>query len=158
MKNLKVLMIIAALFVNAGIVSSVYAEEAKTAADQKEIVELQPKDFKPAFTRDTVIKLNKIVRRSHALISRYDAIIRDARTAVESNDKPAAQKQVAGIKELAQKSTLVLDDMMEAVKELKASGEEYNAAILAGMLDFVEDVEREMNAEQTKLEKVLGAA
>lgn len=157
MKNIHVLMVLIAFFVNAGMMSSAYADAVQKTEAGKEIVELQPRDFKPAFTRDTVIKLNEIVRRSHAVISQYDEIVKGIRASVKAAS-PEAKGKVSQIGALAKESKVALSDMMDAVKVLKASGEEYNSAILAGMIDFVQDVEREVSAQQVTLEKILSAA
>jgi len=64
-----------------------------------------------------------------------------------------AQEEIAQIDALSKRSQLALDDMTSAVKTLKASGEFYNATILAGMVTFVEDVEREVSAKSAMLMK-----
>ena len=48
---------------------------ADNTNNKQQFVELLPKDFRPAFTKETVIKLNAIVRRSYDVINEYDAII-----------------------------------------------------------------------------------
>lgn len=138
---------------------SVIAEEASNTVARKQIVELLPQDFKPAFTRETVIKLNAIVHRSFDAINEYDSNVRSFRQAVEESTKTdaseeakeMAQKKLVQLDALMAKSKAALTDMMAAKTELENSDEEYNKAILAGMVDFVEDVEREITAQSTKL-------
>jgi len=165
MKNIQIFMTVWLAFsLNVSVATMAFAEQAKS---KQKIVELLPEDFKPAFTRETVIKLNAIVRRSYDVIDEYDAIIDDVRGAVEQavstemaeQETPEeAEQKIAQITTLAERSKHALSDMMAAVKKLKASDEEYNTAILAGMIDFVEDVEREISAEGVKLEEMLEAA
>ncbi len=141
---------------------SAIAEEADTVA-RKKIVELLPEDFQPAFTKETVVKLNAIVRRSFDAINEYDDNIKKIRTVVSESAKSGASKEsmemaqqkLAHVKVLNEKSKAALKDMMAAATELRNSDEIYNKAILAGMIDFVEDVEREISAQQNKLEKML---
>ncbi len=163
MKNIRISMVVLIFFCTSiGITNMVFASDE---ANAERIVKLLPADFKPAFTRDTVIKLNAIVSRSFDAINEYDAIIKGVRNAVAKattagmsvGAKPDAEEKVAQINRLYDQAKLALVDMMAAVKELKNSGEEYNKAILAGMIDFVEDVEREVSVQRVKLEKMLAA-
>lgn len=141
----------------------VNAEETNTS--QIEIIEQLPEDFKPAFTRDTVIKLNAIVRRSFDVFNEYDAIIDDIHTSVTQAVKPnasdktkqQAQEHLTLMNALKIRSKDALEDMTIAATELRNSDEVYNSAILAGMIDFVEDIERVMSTESTKLEKMMHA-
>lgn len=157
MKFIKLLILV---LVTTGFTAhSVIAEEASNTVARKQIVELLPQDFKPAFTRETVIKLNAIVHRSFDAINEYDSNIRDFRKAVEEGTKSDAseevmemtKKKLAHLNTLMAKSKSALADMMAAKTELENSDEEYNKAILAGMVDFVEDVEREISAQNIKL-------
>ena len=149
-------------FAVLGSQSPVLAAETTDSA----VVELQPQNFKPAFTRDTVIKLNAIVRRSLNTINTYDSVIKNIRTQVEqASDSEAtpqlkqhASHQVAELMQLQQHAEHALADMRAAVKQLKASGEYYNKTLLAGMIDFVEDVEREISAQRQYLARKLAAS
>ena len=140
-----------------------YADEPNTT--QVEIIEQLPEDFKPAFTRDTVIKLNAIVRRSFDLFNEYDAIIDDIHTSVAQAAKPnasdktkqQAQEHLTLMNALKIRSKDALEDMTTAATELRNSDEVFNSAILAGMIDFVEDIERVMSTEHAKLEKMMHA-
>lgn len=117
------------------------------------IVELLPEDFKPAFTRDTVIKLNAIVKRSYAVIREYDELTKALEKQKPSTSKTLSAEQLKALVQhkltvtdsLEKRSKAALADMIQAAKLLKASDEHYNAAVLAGMMTFVKDVEREVS-------------
>ena len=47
-----------------------------------QIVEILPTDFKPAFTRHTVIKLNAIVEESYAAILEFDRFKKDLESTI----------------------------------------------------------------------------
>lgn len=150
--------------VNGSMISLAFAEEASGGVT-REFVELFPEDLQPAFTQSTVLKLNAIVRRSLDAISEYDEIIQDVRIAVEKavssqaipGLKERAQEKVAMISVLDESAKSALKDMQAAATELRNSDEVYNSALLYGMMDFVEDVEREISAEHDKLENMLQA-
>lgn len=127
---------------------------AEKSVDQKgqQVVELAPEDFKPSFTKSTVIKLNAIVSRSLDVINEYDSIIGEMK---QSSDPKSIENQIRRVDQLSEQSTLILTDMLAAEKELKASDEVYNSAILAGMKDFVSDVEREVTERSAKLAQSL---
>ncbi|GAB2188809.1 hypothetical protein MAH1_04160 [Sessilibacter sp. MAH1] len=152
-------LFILALVASTFIGNTVSAEELQSTVAKKEIVELLPEDFKPAFTRETVIKLNAIVKRSFDAINDYDDSIREVRAVVADAMKPdatddakqIAMKKISHINDLMQASKSALMDMKAAEVELRNSGEEYNSAILAGMIDFVEDVAREISAQEKNL-------
>lgn len=139
------------------------ADTAKEKQDRQQFVELLPKDFKPAFTRETVIKLNAIVRRSYDAINEYDAVIEKTYTKImqasesESNQQYGddTRQQLSTIQKLADRSSLALSDMTSAVDVLRKSGEEHNEAILAGMIDFVQDVNREINKKNKEMHKLI---
>ncbi|MCY7294899.1 hypothetical protein [Alteromonas sp. a30] len=170
MKKVNLLTLIFTLFAGLLINTVAFAYEKQTSPEkaqkeqlsQQELVELYPTDFKPAFTRDTVIKLNAIVHRSYDVINTYDAIIADVKRSIkhtESNNKltPEAKAQLTRITKLADESKKILADMKVAIDELNASKEDYNPAILAGMLDFVQDVEREIAKQEKKMAAMLNS-
>jgi len=145
MKKIQIVIISALMFcVSVGSTMHVFAE--RVAIEKPKAIELLPKDFQPAFTREVVTKLNAIVRRSYNSINEYDVISQQV-----GNAKELSQQQLAKISELAEESQSALRDMMATVKKLEASGERYNAAILAGMIDFVKSVEKEITARQSRL-------
>lgn len=165
---MKFLQLLTLCFVFCGQAAVSNAEPASAQKDtnsiaRQQIVELLPEDFRPAFTRETVIKLNAIVRRSFDAINEYDNEIKDIRNSVAeaansgatTASKMAAKAKMSTITSLEQRSKAALTDMKAAEKELRASDEHYNAAILAGMIDFVEDVEREISAQTSKLQNQL---
>ena len=117
----------------------------------QEIVEIRPEDFRPAFTRNTVIKLNAIVEKSYAVIREFDALSRqlnhsatNRETQTDSLFDVLTEPQMSEVSSLDLRAEAALLDMNEAVKTLKASEEEYNAAVLAGMLTFVKSVATEV--------------
>lgn len=152
------LLLVTTLFGNL----TVIAEESVNSVARKQIVELLPQDFKPAFTRETVIKLNAIVHRSFDAINEYDSSVKNIREAVIESSQPEAsevtkemaQKKLNQLDSLMKKSKAALSDMMTAKAELENSNEEYNKAILAGMVDFVEDVEREISTQNMKMQSL----
>ncbi|GAB2191641.1 hypothetical protein MAH1_32490 [Sessilibacter sp. MAH1] len=164
---MKFLRLFILFFVAAGFTAqSVIAEQTVSTVERKQIVELLPEDFKPAFTKETVIKLNAIVHRSFEAINDYDESVKAARGALIDAAKPdaseetkaMAMKKLAHISELNKQSKAALSDMKAAETELRNSDEEYNSAILAGMVDFVEDVEREISSQYTKLQAMMPEA
>lgn len=166
MRLLRLFTLLGMVFaVSSSMMSIAFAEESSGGVT-KEFVELFPEDLQPAFTQSTVLKLNAIVQRSLDAITEYDEIIEDVRIAVE---KAVSLKEVPGLKEIAQEKVAMvsaldesaksaLKDMQAAATELRNSDEVYNSALLYGMVDFVEDVEREIAAQHNKLEKMLEAA
>ena len=129
------------------------------APPPREFAEISADQFSPAFTRDTVIKLNGIVRRSLDTIRAFDSEINAIRTAINAslvddasedtqNSAKTALQKVAAWRDAAQAAQ---KDMNAAVDELKASGETYNVTLLAGMVDFVDDVAAELTAEAESL-------
>lgn len=145
MKKIQIVVISALMFcVSVGSTTFAFAERA--AIEKPKAIELFPEDFKPAFTREVVTKLNAIVRRSYNSINEYDTNSQQI-----DNAKELSEQQLAKINKLAENSQSALRDMIAAVKELEASGEHYNAAILAGMMDFVTGVEKEITAQQSRL-------
>jgi hypothetical protein len=139
------------------------AAPARIAAPQSAV--LASDQAKPPFSRETVIRLNEIVSRSLAAIRAYDGAIGDIRAAADAagaEDADAAVKKraaegLAQVEALYADAAAALSDMRAAVDDLKTGGEDYNDAILAGMVDFVEDVERELGAEKQRLEAQIGA-
>jgi uncharacterized membrane protein len=133
---------------------------------QQQFVELLPKDFKPAFSRETVIKLNAIVRRSYDVINEYDAIIertynnvmQASKSELNQQHQADTKQQILVIRNLEHRSNLALSDMMSAVEILKKSGEEHNKAILAGMVNFVKDVNKEVSKKNAEINQLLNDA
>lgn len=152
-------LLLAILLIN----TSVYAETEIKAKNDQEIVELQPKDFKPAFTEKTVLKLNAIVRKSLEVIREYTKDIKNIRATVDQatqasatdESKRIAQENVAILGKLSKRSMDALAEMTEAATELRNSDELFNPTLLHGMVDFVEDVEREITSEHNELSSLL---
>ena len=134
----------------------VYAEDTTAKSPEVQTVELSRDDFHPAFTKATVIKLNAIVSRSLDVINEYDSIMAEVKKINQSAvTEQNLASQIGDINELSDKSALILSDMLEAEKELKASDEIFNKSILAGMKKFVVDVEREVTTQSLQLSQTL---
>ena len=131
-----------------------HAEEVRQS-QEAHVTELTAENFHPAFTKSTVIKLNAIVSRSLDVINEYDSIIGSAKSNSSEMTEQDTAVQFERLRELSVLSKLILADMLVAEKELKASDEVYNSAILAGMKDFVSDVEREVSAQSDKFTQLL---
>lgn len=141
-------MLLASTTVNDAPIKNQQVDMASPLPSNHEIVEILPEDFQPAFTRDTVIKLNAIVKRSYAVIEAFDTFRSELNNA-EQRSKGMVKtvltdNQTLAINALELHSHFALNDMQEAVKELKISNEHYNVAVLAGMVMFVEAVDREV--------------
>ena len=132
----------------------IHAKEARQS-QEAHVTELTAENFHPAFTKSTVIKLNAIVSRSLDVINEYDSIIGSAKSNSSEMTEQDTAVQFERLRELSVLSKLILADMLVAEKELKASDEVYNSAILAGMKDFVSDVEREVSAQSDKFTQLL---
>jgi hypothetical protein len=136
---------------------------ADNTNNKQQFVELLPKDFRPAFTKETVIKLNAIVRRSYDVINEYDAIIEQtynsamqaSKVKTNTQYQTDAQQKLSKVKQLQQRSGLALSDMMSAVEVLRKSGEEHNKAVLAGMINFVKDVDQEISRKNAEIDTLL---
>lgn len=110
-----------------------------------------PENYSPAFERDTVIGLNEIVRRSLTVIEEYDAMKRSISRATEAAPAPSVDEQRALLEDMDARAAQALEDITADAARLEASDEVYNAAILAGMVDFVTDVDREVSAALSEL-------
>ena len=127
-------------------------DQSATRQHSGGIQEILPDDFRPAFTRDTVIKLNGIVERSYLVISELDQLRGELRgsslsdaSAMARSGRNLNDRQSARIASLHQRSRAALKDMNAAVDQLQAGEEYYNSAVLAGMVMFVNDVEQEVS-------------
>ena len=129
--------------------------ESTAANEAASIVEILPEDFKPAFTRDTVIRLNAIVQRSYTVIAEFDELtkplppssVENGQRDIMTGRHPQEEQWVANDR-LQLRSKAARADMTSAVDALKAGNEYYNAAVLAGMSRFVRDVEQEISRFQ----------
>jgi hypothetical protein len=89
------------------------------------------------FKRETVLELNAIVARSLAAIQAYDL----ARRKPLDGDVSAA----LGVYErLSVEARQARADIAASGKRIRESGEEHNRAILAAMVRFVDDVDKEI--------------
>lgn len=71
---------------------------------------------------------------------------RSIRRATEDAPAPTLEAQRALLEDMDARAAVALTDIAAAAARLEASDEVYNAAILAGMVDFVTDVDREISA------------
>lgn len=101
------------------------------------------------FTKERVIMLNAIVRKSLDIINEYD----DVRRAFEKTDNASSADFQSKLKEFSKKALAVRNEMDEAKKDLVSSGEKYNEAIFAGMVKFVVDVDNELRNKIETMEK-----
>jgi PBP1b-binding outer membrane lipoprotein LpoB len=139
---------ISILFITLFLGISGCSNQTEPMQTNKQVVEQTPSDFKPAFTKETVIKLNAIVSLQLEVINEYDAIIAmDKKASMTAEKKHKLMQSNSKIIELSTRSKINLNKMMAAEKQLKESGEEYNKATFAGMMDFMKDVEREISAK-----------
>ena len=114
------------------------------SADEPEFVEQKLEDLTSSFTKETVLALNAIVSRSLSAIERFDEARRDF-----NNDSDDAQRVeiLATYTELSNTTRQARKDMDAAAKRLRNSGEHYNEAIFAAMVEFVNKVDNEIHAE-----------
>lgn len=105
------------------------------------IKEILPSDIKPTFTKETVTKLNAIVRRSLTTIDAYDELRREVKGDPSKGDLQSTKDELAEMDTTA-KAALV--DIEAEVERLEGSDEVYNEVVLAGMVRFVKDVEAEI--------------
>ena len=143
-------VLIFSLAVGTGTVAISSEDNAHEHTFAHQLVEIQPSDFKPAFTRDTVIKLNSIVERAYSAIGEFDELKNNLKSSSEvfgpgvNASQMLSEDQLASIRSLKSRSSIVLSDMNVALEVLKVSGEHYNPAVLAGMVIFVKTVEEEI--------------
>lgn len=161
MKALKYIFISTTVITSAFLMSSCTNNSA-SSQEKTEIVELQPSNFKPIFTRDTVIKLNKIVSRQLEVIDEYDSMIKNLRQAVVTKRKNSNKEedsfiysQMNTLTDLNERSKINLADIREAEKVLIESKEHYNKTTFEGMKSFVKQVEKEISNEKISLEKLI---
>ena len=129
-------------------------EGSRGAIDGREFSAIEIDAMRPAFEKDTVIKLNAIVRRSLDTANAYTAEIRAIRAAVaadadgaDAETKAAAQDGLEKLDAWYAEALSAQHDMNGAVAELEESGEDYSEEILAGMVQYVNDVERLLREE-----------
>jgi hypothetical protein len=142
------------------------ASAAPSGGARPAFVELGPDELASPFSTDTVLKLNAIVQRSLETIQAYDKEFRAIRAAIGKAaagdavqaDRAAAQAALARLEELSAAAASAHTDMNDAVEQLKGSGEKYNDALLAGMVDFVAKVDAEINQEKIDQTAALATA
>ncbi|MEL7129459.1 MAG: hypothetical protein AAGK23_07915 [Pseudomonadota bacterium] len=112
------------------------------------LTEVKPSDISPNFEKDTVIGLNAIVRRSLDVVEAYDAL------SLPGGDAsiPLEADQFSALEDMQARAKAAVVDINAEARRLSTSGEVHNAAILAGMVEFVTDVESEISASLARAE------
>ena len=131
------------------------ASQGSTSGDPSpRFVEQGLEQLGSPFTRDTVLRLNAIVARSLSAIEQFD------RARMESGSNGGAERSASlrTYAELSRQAEQARIDMAAAGRQLRASGEAYNEAILAAMIRFVEDVDEEIGEEVGVLQGTPGAS
>lgn len=126
----------------------------------REVTEVTMDEIKPAFTEETVLELNAIVRRSLKAAGEYSRSVKPVRAAVsasQSAEASAAQREAAAVgldklRRLHDRAIAARKDMDAAAEELMSSGESYSEELLAGMVKYVHDVEVSLAKEIASLE------
>ncbi len=108
-------------------------------------------DLSSPFTRETVLVLNAIVSRSLSAIEAFDKARREPDCSDRLDNRATRLAKYEDLSEQAHQARI---DLVAAGKRLRESGEYYNEAIFAGMLDFVKSVDVEIRQEINKLQDV----
>ncbi|MEL7489525.1 MAG: hypothetical protein AAGJ73_02310 [Pseudomonadota bacterium] len=132
----------------------------------REVAEVTLDEIKPAFTTETVTKLNAIVKRSLTVSTEYSRTVKSIRRAVAAAaetdatavEKDAAQEGIDQLRAWHETAVAAKADMDEAAATLEASDESYSEELLAGMVKYVTDVEKSISAEISTLTEKLNAA
>ena len=122
-----------------------------------EFIELEADDVDAPFTRERVLQLNAIVQRSLDLINEFDAQLPEISQTVLEGSTDEATAAIGKLEDMSVRSAGIVADMAEAETDLIASGEKYNDAILAGMIGFIDDVDKELKDEISTLQEQLAA-
>ncbi len=132
----------------------------------REVAEVTLDEIKPAFTTETVTKLNAIVKRSLTVSTEYSRTVKSIRRAVAAAaekdataiEKDAAQEGIDQLRAWHETAVAAKADMDEAAATLEASDESYSEELLAGMVKYVTDVEKSIGTEISTLTEKLNAA
>ena len=116
--------------------------------DKPKFVEQKLEDLTSPFTKETVLALNAIVSRSLSAIESFDKARRELEN---DNDEIQRVEMLATYTKLSQSTRQARGDMATAAERLRSSGENYNKAIFAAMVQFVNNVDEEIHAEIGKL-------
>ena len=122
-----------------------------------EFVELGEDEVDAPFTRERVIQLNAIVRRSLVLVEEFDDQVPAIRTSVADGTDAEAEAAMAKLQAMSERSKAVIADITAAEKDILSTGEKYNDAILAGMVGFIDDVDKELDEEIEQLSAKMAA-
>lgn len=139
---------------------------ARGASEGRAFTAIEIDAMRPAFAKETVIKLNAIVRRSLDTANEFTRAARAIRASVDAAVEENAEEETIAkarqgidrIENWHQRALSAQADMNAAVGDLKNSDEIYNEEILAGMLKYVNDVERMLREESQALSGRLEAA
>ena len=128
-------------------------EAAKTvlpsqSEDEPKFAEQKLEDLTSPFTKETVLTLNAIVSRSLTAIETFD----ETRRELNNNTDDAQRVEIlTTYTELSNTTRQARDDMAAAAERLRDSGERYNEAIFAAMVEFVNNVDKEIHQEIAEL-------
>ena len=123
-------------------------DQAKPDFKMQELAQLSS-----PFTKERVITLNAIVRKSLNIINDYDGLRRSFEKSKETATVKSKDQFRKKLKEFSQKAANVRKEMAAAKKDLLESGEKFNKPIFAGMVKFVSDVDNEIRRKIKKMEK-----
>ena len=135
-------------------------QDVPGSVEGREVAEVTLDEIKPAFTEATVLTLNAIVRRSLQAAGHYTRSIKSVRTIVATSERPgaspadrdAARAALEQLRTLHERAVAARIDMDAAVTSLEASAESYSEELLAGMVQYVRDVETSIAAEIQRLD------
>ncbi len=113
-------------------------------ANGSALVEINLKDIKPAFTRNTVLELNAVVSKQLEVIDEFDRIKSETAT-TNLVDQRTSKNYELKISDLSERADENREALLEIKTRLDSIGENYNRATLAGMLNFVTDVKSEID-------------
>lgn len=113
----------------------------------------RPKDYRPPFSKETVLKLNPIVERSKLALDRFDAITDEMAAAKKANDTGRIKALTDELVKLKAASDQALTDFKAQKTALIASKEYYDTRVLAGMELFVTGAPDEIGDRIAELKK-----
>ena len=127
-------------------------QESLAETGDSRFVEQELEDIESPFTRETVLALNAIVERSLSAINEFD----DARKQAEATSTQGQAELLAVYQAISERAALARRDMAGEGNRMLNSGEQYNQAIFAAMVHFVEQVDDEVRREIETVQVVGG--
>ena len=101
-------------------------------------------DKRPAFTQETVLKLNPIVARSKAALDRFDQLLPEITAAREAKDKAKIAAHAPELAKLKSETEVANTAFQAEKKALLSRGEYYNEVVLGAMEQFVAEAPTEI--------------